>query len=130
MKCQRVGTEATSSTSRCGPWRSPSPRLEGLEGELPVLGQPGDSDADEPERSGPVAQPAVEQPAGEVADLPGVVDTNVERNRSAADRKIGVAELRRHRARRSPAFLQALGDLPGHRAKLVMQPLALDEVSL
>src|SRR2546426_9078027 len=51
---------------------------------------------------------SVEQPAREIGDLLGVVDADVERRRAAADRKVGVAQLRRHRARRLSRLLQAL----------------------
>ena len=66
-------------------------------------------------RARPVAQPAVEQPAGEVADLARVVDADVERRRAAADREVGVAELRRHGARDLALRPQVLGDLARHR---------------
>src|SRR2546426_11971088 len=73
---------------------------------------------------------SVEQPAREIGDLLGVVDADVERRRAAADRKVGVAQLRRHRARRLSRLLQALGDLARHPAQLLVQLLALDEISL
>src|SRR6266581_1934949 len=70
------------------------------ERELAVLRESGDADADQAERAGPVTQAAVEQLTGEPADLLGVVDADLERRRAAADREVGVAELRRHRAGR------------------------------
>ena len=73
-----------------------------VERQLPVLGQPGDADADEPQRARPVAQPAVEQPAGELGDPVRLVDRGGQRRRAAPDREVGVAELRRHGARREP----------------------------
>jgi hypothetical protein len=41
------------------------PGLHAAERELAVRGEPGDADADEAQRSRPVAQPTVEQPARE-----------------------------------------------------------------
>ena len=58
---------------------------------------------------------AVEQPAGELADLRGVVDADVERRRTAADREVGVAKLRRHRPRDLAA---SSADVPRPRAAM------------
>ena len=70
------------------------------QGQLPVLGEPGDADADEPERARPIAEAAVEQPAGELGDPLGLVDRSGERRRAAPDREVRVPELGRHRSRR------------------------------
>ena len=69
-----------------------------VEGQLAVLGEPGDADADEPERARAVAEPAVEQSAGELGDPVGLVDRGGEGRRAAADREVGVPQLRRHRS--------------------------------
>ena len=60
-----------------------------------------------------VAQAAVEQAAGEVADLLRVVDPDRERGRAAADREVGIAELRGDSARGLATLLQRRRDL-GH----------------
>ena len=78
-----------------------------VQGQLPVLRQPGDADADEPERARPVAQAAVEQPARELGDPLGLVDRRGERRRAAPDREVRVAELGRHRARRELPLARA-----------------------
>ena len=70
----RVGLgEAHADSAR----RSRSPPRRQLcqsdELELRVIGEPGDADADQPQRAGPVAERAVEQRAGELADPLAVV---------------------------------------------------------
>src|SRR5581483_2646916 len=113
-------------------WSGPRPgrNLDAVERELAEGGEPRDADADEPKGAGPVAEPAVEQPAREVADLVGVVDADLERGRAAADREVGVAELRRDGAGDLARPLQVLRDLAGHVAQLHVQELPLDEVAL
>ena len=54
----------------------------GLERQLPVLRQAGDTDADESQGSWPVAKPAVEQPACKVSDSVGLVDGSGEGRRA------------------------------------------------
>src|SRR2546423_13991220 len=110
--------------------RLPATSLEPAERELPVRDQPGDADADQAERSGPVAEAAVEQPAGELRDLLLVVDADVERGGAASDREVGVAELRRDGARRLAGAPEARGHLRRHPAQLVVEPLTVDEVAL
>src|SRR5438552_18281763 len=66
------------------------------ERQLPVAGQSRDADADEAQRARAVAQAAVEERAGELPDARRVVGADLERGRAAADREVGVAELRRH----------------------------------
>jgi hypothetical protein len=48
--------------------------LDSVQRELAEVGEAGDSDADETQRSGPVAQAAVEEAAGKVGDRFGLVD--------------------------------------------------------
>ena len=55
---------------------------------------------------------------------------DVERRRARADREVGIAELRRHRARRLPALAQVRGEAVGHPAQLVVQPLDVADVAL
>ena len=78
-----------------------------LKRQLPVLREPGHADADEPQRSRPVAQAAVEEAAGELRDPLGLVDRGGERRRAAADREVRVAELGRHRSRRELPLARA-----------------------
>src|SRR5438105_679888 len=59
------------------------PKLD--EGQLLVAVEPRDADADEAQRSGALAQRAVEQAAGEGADRLGVVDPGAQRRGTAAD---------------------------------------------
>src|SRR5439155_2769485 len=97
--------------------------------ELPEVRQAGDADTDEPERTGPVTERAVEQTARELADLGAVVDADAQRRRAAADREVGVAQLGRDRARRAAGFAQVLRHRPSHPSQLVMQPAAIREVA-
>src|SRR5437763_1282170 len=75
-------------------------------------------------------QSAVEEPAREIADLSRIVDADVERGRPAADGEIGVAELRRHGARRLAARAQMARDLVRHPAQLIVETFAVDEVAV
>ena len=56
--------------------------------ELAVRREPGDADADEPQRSGTVAQPAVEQAAGDLADHARLVDRRRQGRRARPDREV------------------------------------------
>src|SRR5215211_2068357 len=91
----RTGTRRVRR--RCSP-----PALPLLQRELAVVREPRDADPDQPQRAGPVAQAAIEQGAGEVADPLRIVDADVEARRAAPDREVAVAELRRHRPRGEP----------------------------
>ena len=46
-----------------------------------------------------------------------------------ANREVGIAQLRRHRARRLPALTQVLGEADGHPAQLVVQALEVAHVA-
>src|SRR5581483_11209683 len=104
--------------------------LLGAQCQLPELGEPGHADADEAQRPRPIAETAVEEPAGNVADPSRVVDADLERGRAAADGEVGVAELRRHRPRGLAPRAQVAGDFARHPAQLVVQPLPVEEVAL
>ena len=58
--------------------KTPPQALDTAERELAIRDEPGDADADETQRAGPVAQTPVEQAARQVADLRCVVDPDVE----------------------------------------------------
>ena len=83
-------------------------------------------------RSGPraVAQRPVEQPARDVADRLRVVDACRQRRRAAADGEVGIAHLRRDRARRLSAGREVLGQARRHAAKLRVEHVAVGDVSL
>ena len=98
------------------------------ERELDVVDEARDADADEPERSRAVAERAVEQAAGELADPAGVVGPDRERGRARPDREIRVAELRRDRPRDLAAPLEVLGQALRHPPQLVVQPLGVGDV--
>ena len=91
---------------------TPSSQL--VERQLAGAGETGDADADEPQRSRPVAKAAVEEAACELADPLGLVDRRRERRRAGADREVAVAELRRHRPRGEPVPSQVGRDVLRH----------------
>src|SRR5438105_5385985 len=73
-----------------------------------------DADTDEPECAGALAQRAVEQAAGELADRLAVVGPGRQRGRAAADREVRVAELGGDGSGAEAAAPQALGEPLGH----------------
>src|SRR5205807_8962751 len=87
------------------------------------------TDADEPQRAGPVAEAPVEQRARELPDPVAVVDRDGQGGRAAADREVGIAELRRHGSRGLSGRLQAARHLGGHAAELLVQLLSIREVA-
>src|SRR5438552_1577524 len=100
------------------------------EAELPVRLDRRDADADETERSWPVGEGAVEEPARERPDLAAVVGARGEGRGAAADREVAVAELRRHRASAPAVGAQELGHPLRHRPQLVVEPVPVGEVDL
>src|SRR5439155_58268 len=100
------------------------------EAELPVRLERRDADADETERSWPVGEGAVEEPARERPDLAAVVGARGEGRGAAADREVAVAELRRHRASAPAVGAQELGHPLRHRPQLVVEPVPVGEVDL
>ena len=117
----RPDPRARTSANRCAPPRAsvvrsacgraqhpPQSGDESDERELLVTRQPRNADPDEPKRTGAVCEGAVEQRAGELADLGRLVDADAERRRTRADGEVGVAQLRRDRARRPARLLQML----------------------
>src|SRR5215510_4129186 len=97
--------------------------------ELPEGFEVRDADTDEAKRAGTVAQRAVEQLAGHVADGFGIVDACGERRRAAADGEVGIAHLRRHGARALTTALQIAGHTEGHSAELGMERLEIDDIA-
>ena len=88
-------------------WRRRAHDSPAAERQLPVAGeQPGDADADEPQRARPVAQTAVEQRQASSPIRSVVVDRRGSVVERRADREVGVAELRRHRSRGEPLALR------------------------
>src|SRR5437763_65103 len=90
----------------------------------------GDADADETERPGTVAQSPVEEPAREVADRLGIVDSGRERGRAAADREVRVADLRRHRPGGLSAASEVARDALRHAAQLGVELRRVADVAL
>ena len=105
----RLGVIDRKGENPCN--RSVTVQTESRQRKLHVLLEPGDADADEPQRAGPVAQRAVEERARELADPRGVVGADGQRGRAGADREVGIANLRRDRARDLAAAAQMLREL-------------------
>src|SRR6185503_12703766 len=82
------------------------------------------------QRTGPVPQPAVEEPAREVADPLWLVDRARQRRRARADREVGVAELRRDRARGETVAPQVGRDVLRHAPELGVERRAITQVPL
>ena len=101
----------------------------GVERELPVAGKGRDTDTDEPERAGPVAEAAVEERAGQLGDRLVVVDRRWQRRRARPDREVGVPQLGRDRPRCETPAAEMPADLDAHPPQLGVQCLAVAEVT-
>src|SRR5262249_59439505 len=100
--------------------KSSSPSRERSERELRVRLEPLHADADEPQRSRPFVERAVEETACDVSDRLGVVDGNVERERARSNREVSVAKLRRDVARGLAVAAEMLGKARRHPAQLLV----------
>ena len=101
-----------------------------VEGQLPVLREARDADAHQSERSRPVSEAAVEQPARELRDPLCLVDRRGQRRRSAADREVRVAELGRHRPRRELPLQEARRNVRRHALDLRVEEPPVGDVPL
>src|SRR5690349_24888686 len=97
--------------------------------ELSMRLEAREADADEPQSARAVVERAVEQLTGELRDPLGVIGAYREARRTAADREVRVAHLRRHSAGGLALLLQVLGQVRGHTAQLVLQPVAVGDVA-